>query len=135
MENPNKYIRKYFFNTLNSIIVQGQTVKVYDSHTPNNDNFLIILSTQTGSEDWQSKCSIDKNRSINLDVIVRKSGNVGSRAMLDDIVEEILSRCKNIEIENFKVQYFNVTLPNDLSISTSTETIYRQIINFNFNIK
>lgn len=135
MENPNKYIRKYFFDTLNGIIVQGKTVKVYDSHTPNNDNFLIILSTQTGSEDWQSKCSIDKNRSINLDVIVRKSGNVGSRAMLDDIVEEILSRCKNIEIENFKVQYFNVTMPNDLSISTSTETIYRQIINFNFNIK
>ena len=48
MENPNKYIRKYFYDTLNGIVVQGQTVKVYDSHTPNNDNFLIILSTQTG---------------------------------------------------------------------------------------
>lgn len=135
MENPNKYIRKYFYETLNGIIVNGQSVKVYDSHTPNNDNFLIILSTQTGSEDWQSKCSVDKNRSINLDVIVRKSGNVGSRAMLDDIVEQILSRTKEIQIENFNVQYWNVTMPTDLTTSTSTETIYRQIINYNFNIK
>lgn len=135
MENPNKYIRKYFYDTLNGIVVNGQTVKVYDSHTPNNDNFLIILSTQTGSEDWRDKCSIDKNRSINLDVIVRKSGNVGSRAMLDDIVEKILSRTKEIEIENFKVQYWQVALTNDLTTSTSTETIYRQIINYNFNIK
>lgn len=135
MENPNKYIRKYFYETLNGIVVQGQTFKVYDSHTPNNDNFLIILSTQTGSEDWRDKCSIDKNRSINLDVIVRKSGNVGSRAMLDDIVEQILVRTKEIQIENFKVQHWQVTLPTDLSISTTTETIYRQIINYNFNIK
>lgn len=135
MENPNKYIRKYFYETLNGIVVNGQSVKVYDSHTPNNDNFLIILSTQTGSEDWQSKCSVDKNRSINLDVIVRKSGNVGSRAMLDDIVEQILSRTKEIQIENFNVQYWNVTMPTDLTTSTSTETIYRQIINYNFNIK
>ncbi len=135
MENPNKYIRKYFYETLNGIVVQGQTVKVYDSHTPNNDNFLIILSTQTGSEDWRDKCSIDKNRSINLDVIVRKVGNIGSRAMLDDIVEQILLRTKEIQIENFKVQHWQVTLPTDLSISTTTETIYRQIINYNFNIK
>lgn len=135
MENPNKYIRKYFYDNLNGIIVNGQPLKVYDSHTPNNDNFLVILSTQTGSEDWQSKCSIDKNRSINLDVIVRKKGNVGSRAMLDDIVEQILARTKEISIENFKVQYWNITMPNDLSVSTTTETIYRQIINYNFNIK
>lgn len=135
MENPNKYIRKYFYDTLNGMVVQGQTVKVYDSHSPNNDNVLVILSTQTGSNDWQSKCSVDKNRDINLDVIVRKKGNVGSRAMLDDIIEEIMSRTQKIEIENFKVQYFNVTFPNDLPTSTTTETIYRQIINFNFNIK
>lgn len=135
MDNPNKYIRKYFYDTLNGMVIQGQTIKVYDSHSPNNDNVLIVLSTQTGSNDWQSKCSVDKNRDINLDVIVRKKGNVGSRAMLDDIVEEIMSRTKEIEIENFKVQYFNVTFPNDLSTSTTTETIYRQIINFNFNIK
>lgn len=135
MENPNKYIRKFFYNTLNGIVVGGQTIKVYDSHSPNNDNILIILGTQTGSEDWQSKCSIDKNRSLNLDVIVRKSGNIGSRAMLDDIVEEILTRTKDIQIENFTVQHYQVTMPNDLSTSTTTETIYRQIINYNFNIK
>lgn len=135
MKNPDKYIRKYFYETLSNMAVNGIPVKLYDTTTPNNDNVLIVLSTQSGQDSWQTKCSVDKLRDINIDVITRYKGNVGSRALLDDIIEEILQRTDKIVVENFIVQYFNISFPLDINQSTSTETIYRKIIKYSLKLK
>lgn len=135
MFEPSKYIRKYFVSALSNMVVNGHSVKVYDSHTPNNDDVLVILSTQTGSNDWQDKCSVDKNRTIEIQILTRFKGNTGSRVLVDDISEEIQSRCKNIVIENFEVQDWDISFPNEFFTSTTTETIFRKIINYNLNIK
>lgn len=135
MKNPDKWIRKYFYETLSNMVVNGNSVKIYDTTTPNNDNVLIVLSTQSGQDKWQTKCSIDKIREINIDVITRYKANVGSRALLDDIIEEVLQRTEKITVENFIVQYFNISFPLDLNQSTSTETIYRKIIKYSLKLK
>lgn len=135
MFEPSKYIRKYFVSALSNMVVNGKAVKVYDSHTPNNDDVLIILSTQTGSNDWNDKCSVDKNRTIEIQIITRYKGNTGSRVLIDDILEEVQSRTQNIEIENFMVQDWSVSFPNEFYTTNSTETIFRKIINYNLNIK
>lgn len=79
VKNPDKWIRKYFNDTLSNMVVNGIPVKLYDTTTPNKDTAMIILSTQGGSDQWSNKCSLDKMRDINIDVITRYAGNVGSR--------------------------------------------------------
>ncbi|SHH68819.1 hypothetical protein SAMN05421866_3486 [Chryseobacterium oranimense] len=135
MKNPDKWIRKFFSERLSNMVVNGFTVKLYDTTTPNNDSFLIVLSTQSGRDNWQTKCSVDKLRDINIDIITRFKGNVGSRALLDDIVEEVLQRTEEIKIENFVLQYFNISFPLDINQSTATETIYRKIIKYSLKLK
>jgi len=135
MRNPDKYIRKYFFDTLNGMVVNGKTIPVYDTNTPNNEKFLVILSTQAGSDNWKSKCSVDKDREILIDVVTRFKGLVGSRAMADDIVEKILELTQNIQIENFTIQYYNKSFPTDLTLTQSAETIHRKFINYQIKLK
>lgn len=134
MKNPDKWIRKYFYQTLSNMVVNGIPVKLYDTTTPNKDTAMIILSTQSGSDQQNNKCSVDKMRDINIDVITRYAGNVGSRVLLDDIIEEILQRTEKITIEHFIVQYYNKSYPLDLDQSTSTETIYRKIIKYSLKL-
>ena len=135
MQEPSKWIRQYFVNAFANMVVSGKTVKVYDTHTPNNDDVLIILSTQTGSNDRIDKCIITKNRTIEIQVITRFKGATGSRLLLDDIVEEIQNRVQNIQVNNFTVQDWDVSFPQDLITTSSTETIFRKIINYNLIIK
>lgn len=142
MKNPDKWIRKYYFTTFSDtvvndihyMIVNGKKVRICDTMTPDNEDFLIILSTQSGSDQWNNKCSIDKMRDINIDVITRYSGNVGSRAFLDDIIEEILQRTEDITVDHFIVQYYNRSYPLDINESTTTESIYRKIIKYSFKL-
>lgn len=135
MQEPKKWIRKYFSTALANMVVNGKTVKVYDSHTPNNDDVLIILSTQTGSNDREVKCSIDKNRTIEIQVITRYKGATGSRLLMDDITEEIQNRITDIQVENFTVNDWSVNFPQEFITTSSTETIFRQIINYNINLR
>lgn len=134
MRNPDKYIRKFFSEKLSGLVVNGKVVKVYDTHTPNNDSQAIILSTQSGSDDWEQKCKITQNKSIKLDIFTRYPVNTGSRAFLDDIVEVVVNSCKPPIIEYFTVQDYSISYPNDLTTKTTTETIFRQIINFNLKL-
>lgn len=135
MHNPDKWIRQYFVSAFANMVVNGKPVKVYDTHTPNNDDVLIILSTQTGSNDRIDKCSITKNRTIEIQVMTRFKGDSGSRLLLDDIVEEIQNRVSNISINNFTVQDWDISFPQDFATTTTTETIFRKIINYNLIIK
>lgn len=135
MQEPSKYIRQYFYNAFANMVVNGKTVNVYDTHTPNNDDALIILSTQTGSNDRIDKCSITKNRTIEIQVITRFKGNTGSRLLLDDILEEIQNRVQNIQVNNFTVQDWDVQFTQDFATTNTTETIFRKIINYNLIIK
>jgi len=134
-KNPDKYIRAGLYNKLNGIIIDGKTIPVYDSNTPNNDDFAIILSTQSGSDNNQTKCSQDLNRSILIDVFTRLKGHAGSRAFLDDIVERVLQELDTFTVDFFNVQYKNVSYPGDMSLNTTTETIHRKIINLSINLK
>lgn len=135
MYNPDKFIRKFFVTALSNMVVSGKPIKVYDTHTPNNEDNLIILSTQTGSNDREDKCGITKNKVIEIQVMTRFKGDTGNRLLLDDIIEEIQLRCQNIQIENFTVQDWSFSISNDFATSTTTETIFRKILNYNLKIK
>lgn len=138
MRNPDKYIRKAIFDTLggdDGFSVNNQQIKVYDSATPSNDNFCVILSTQSGNENQRDKCSIDKERSIVIDCITRYKGFAGSREMVDDIVEYVLEQLEDIEISNFTILNDSISFPSDIMSKTSTESIFRKLINYSLTLK
>lgn len=138
MRNPDKYIRKAIFDNLGGnagFLLSGKTVKVYDSATPNNEDFLVILSTQSGSDAQRDKCSISKDRTIVIDCITRYKGNAGSRAMVDDIVEYVLEKLEELQIANFKILNDSISFPSDIVNKTSTESIFRKIINYSLTLK
>lgn len=138
MRNPDKYIRKAIFEKLggnNGFQISGKTVKVYDSATPLNEDFLVILSTQSGTDAQRDKCSIDKDRTIVIDCITRYKGNAGSRAMVDDIVEYVLEQLEDLEIDNFEFIKDSISFPSDIVNRTSTESIFRKLINYSLTLK
>lgn len=135
MRNPDKYIRLYLFNLLNNITVDGLTIRCYDSHSPNNDSkALIVLSTQSGRETQTNKCGKDVESNIIVDIITRYPLNSGSRLLADNIKEKVLELTENPLIDNFTVQGVTIEFPSDLTQDSSTETIFRKLIKFNFKL-
>lgn len=138
MRNPDKFIRKAIFDALGGsagFIISGKLIKVYDSITPANDDFCVILSTQSGNDTQRDKCSIDRDRSITIDCITRYKGVAGSRAMVDDIVEYILEKLDDLEIQSFEYINSSISFPSDIVNRTSTESIFRKLINYNLTLK
>lgn len=133
--NPDKYIRAGLYQILNGMIVDGKTISVYDVNTPNNDEFAIILSTQTGSDNQRNKCYTDLNRQILIDAIHRIKGHTGSRVLVDDMIEECINRIsENLQINFFTVQSKSFDYPADLTMNTATETIHRKILRLNLKL-
>ena len=135
MRNPDKWIRKYFYQTLNNIEVNGNTISVYDSHSSTNDSpALIVMSTQSGFEVDIHKCNTSIDCDIIIDIITRYPAQYGSQTFADDIKELVLNLTDNIQIENFTLQEVELEFPYVAPITTSTESIFRKLIKYNLKL-
>lgn len=135
MRNPDKYIRRYFTETLDNIVVNGKTIRIYDSHSPNNDApALIVMSTQSGFEVDKHKCNTSIDCDIIIDIITRYKPQFGSQTFADDIKEAVLVATENITIQNFTVTRVNIEFPPISPMTTSTESIFRKLIKYNFKL-
>ena len=136
MTNPDKYIRKFFFDKLNNIVVNGKTISVHDFIAPENKNEYILMTTQSRQENNESKCGVKWDCQIIIDVVTLYDGSAGSRLLADDIMNRVieLTTNNNIIIENHT--FINCTRDfNDLSIRTTTQSIFRKLVTFNLKIK
>lgn len=135
MINPDKWIRKAFVDALAGLQVNGKPIPVYDSHTPRNDAAFIVLSTQSGYESRRVKCLKTLVASITVDIVTRYAGNSGSQLFADDIKEAVLNLTENLEITNFVKQgETEREFPYIAPLTTTTETIFRKLIIYNFKI-
>lgn len=135
MRTPDKWIRKYFSETLTGLIVNGKTIEISDFNLPQNSNSYILMTTQNKTHDQETKCNKVWNFSQTLDVVTTYSGFTGSRVLCDDIHEAVLNACESIQIENFTVLDKGYTFAPDLSTQTSTQSIFRKIIIFNLKLQ
>lgn len=134
MRTPDKWIRKYFSQTLAGLTVSGKLIPISDFRLPANSDAYILMTTIDKSNPQEVKCHKTWNVAINLDVNTVYPGNTGSRVLADDIHEAVLNACNNIQVENFTVQHSWFDFAPDLSSITSTQSHFRKIIIFNLKL-
>ena len=135
MRTPDKWIRKYFSETLNGLTVSGKVIPISDMRLPANSNAYILMTTIDKSHDQETKCNKVWNFQQTLDIVTVYQGNTGSRLLCDDIHEAVLNACENITVEHFEVYDKSYEFAPDLSSSDSTQTIFRKIIIFNIKLQ
>ena len=129
--NPDKYIRKYFFDTLTD-----EGLKVYDSRQGlDSEDFYILLSTQSKLLEQGNKCGFNYDSTIIIEIIevTPKQGNAGSRVLINDAEELIINSYISAEIENFNITNKNYST-TDLVTYGLNETIKRTIVTINFKL-
>lgn len=136
MKNPDKYIRQYFYSTLNNIEVDDNTIKVYDYRVPQNDDFYILMVNQSSEKVQDTKCdTLAYDCRITLDIVTRFQGkNAGSRLLADNIKEKVMNLTQNITIQNFELSNLNISYPDDLYLITDTQNIFRKLIIYEFKL-
>lgn len=135
MRTPDKWIRKYFSDTLTGLTVNGKVIPISDMRLPENSTAYILMTTIDKSHDQETKCNKVWNFQQTLDIVTVYPGNTGSRVLCDDIHEAVLNLCENLEVEHFTVYDKSYEFAPDLSSQTSTQTIFRKIIIFNIKLK
>lgn len=135
MKTPDKWIRKYFSDTLSTLKVGGKSIPISDMRLPANSDAYILMTTIDKSHDQETKCGKVWNFQQTLDIVTIYQGNSGSRLLCDDIHEAVLNACNNITVQHFTIQSTGYEFAPDLSSSDSTQTIFRKIIIFNIKLK
>ncbi|MDV3982819.1 hypothetical protein CMT48_17265 [Elizabethkingia anophelis] len=134
MKNVDKWIRKYFVDTLNNMVVNGKTITIHDMRIPDNKDAYILMTTQQKSEGDPTKCDTPWDCYITLDVVTIYNNIAGSRLLADDIMEEVMKRTQNVLVNGFTVKKQSLDFPPDISTITSTQAIFRKLVTFNLII-
>ncbi|MDE5516391.1 hypothetical protein KRE49_11640 [Elizabethkingia meningoseptica] len=134
MKNADKWIRKYFVDTLNNMVVSGKTITIHDMRVPDNKDAYILMTTQQKSEGDPTKCDTPWDCYITLDVVTIYNNIAGSRLLADDIMEEVMKRTQNVLVNGFTVKKQSLDFPPDISTITSTQAIFRKLVTFNLII-
>jgi hypothetical protein len=132
MKNPDKEIRKYFYDNLT-----GEGLAVYDTRAGlDSENQYIILSTQSKVLEEGNKCGANWNSTTNIEIVeyLPKDGNQGSRVWINDTEEKITQAYKDVDyFNNFAITTRNYN-STDLVTYGTNELIKRTIITINFKL-
>lgn len=137
---PDKFVRKALYTLLNNIVVNTQTIKIYDSRVTGNTipSHYILMTTQTNQVDESVKCGDRWQSSILLDIVTRYSstGNTGSRLLADDIADAVRNLLETkLTLEGgLNVIHQKLDFPNDLSSVTESENVFRKFIRVELSI-
>ena len=131
---PDKYIRKAIYDLCNGMVVNTETINVYDSRITGRiiPKHYILMTTQTNTVNESSKCGYRWESSILLDIVTRypATNNTGSRLLADDIANEVrnLLETKLTLEPSLNVIHQVLDFPNDISSVTENENIFRKFI-------
>jgi hypothetical protein len=137
--NPDKNIRKAFFDIVNNIVVSGKTIKVFDTRVTSNAklNEYVLMTAQTKEVDKSNKCEYRWETSLLIEIYTKTSsaGNSGSRLLLNDIEQAIYTLLiPKIEVEGFETLIQNITFESNLETITDTESILRSFLRLNLTL-
>lgn len=138
--NPDKYIRKAVFDLVDGITVNTKTIKCFDSRVTGNANLTeyVLLTAQTKEVDKSTKCEYDWETSLLIEIYTKYSsaGNTGSRVLLNDIEQEVMTLLNpKIIVAGFANITQNITYENQLETLTDTENIFRSFLRLNLTLK
>ena len=132
--SPDKHIRKAIFDKINNIVVSGKTIPCYDSRAANAPSNYVLLTAQTKEVDKGNKCSYSWETSLLIEIYtkVSSSGNTGSRVLLNDIEERVMTLLNpKITVAGFTTVTQNISYENQLETITETSNIFRSFLRLN----
>lgn len=135
--NPDKFIRKAVHDKINNIVVSGKTIKSFDSRATNAPNEYVLLTAQTKEVDKTNKCDYRWESILLIEIYTKNtsSGNTGSRLLINDIEQEIMTLLNpKLEVAGFKNIIQNITYENQLETITDTEIIFRSFLRLNITL-
>ena len=136
--SPDKHIRKAIFDNINNIVVSGKIIPCYDSRATNAPSNYVLLTAQTKEVDKGNKCSYSWETSLLIEIYtkVTSSGNTGSRVLLNDIEERVMTLLNpKITVAGFTTVTQNISYENQLETITDTEIIFRSFLRLNLTLK
>lgn len=131
MTNPNKHIRKYFFDALN-----GTGIPVFDSRQATlNANVCYLILDQNNQREDETKCNIATTQILTIEVIERTNrfGNAGSRVALDDATESLYNAFDNITLTDYNITNKSIS-DNSVITYDTNEILNRNIVTLTFKI-
>lgn len=135
--NPDKFIRAAVHNKINNIVVSGKTIKSFDSRATNAPNEYVLLTAQTKEVDRGNKCAYRWDCSLLIEIYtkVTSSGNTGSRVLLNDIEQEIITLLTpTIAVAGFSTLDQVISYENQLETITDTEIVMRSFLRLNLTL-
>jgi hypothetical protein len=135
--NPDKYIRKAVIDKLNNIVVNGKTIRCFDSRALDAPDNYILLTAQTKDVDKSSKCGYDWETSLLIEIYTQVTSvkNTGSRVLLNDIEQKVIDLLNpKLDITGFETITQNTTYENQLETITDTEIIFRSFLRLNLTL-
>ena len=131
MTNPNKHIRKYFFDALN-----GTSIPVFDSRQATEDlNLCYLILDQNNQREDETKCNIATTQNLTIEVIerVQRFGNAGSRVALDDATESLYTAFDNITLSDYQITQKSIS-DNSVITYDTNEILNRNIVTLTFKL-
>ena len=132
--NPDKHIRKAIFDKINNIVVSGKIIPCYDSRATNAPSNYVLLTAQTKEVDKATKCGYRWETMLLIEIFtkVSSSGNTGSRVLLNDIEERVMTLLNlKITVAGFTTVTQNISYENQLETITETSNIFRSFLRLN----
>lgn len=135
MINPDKHIRKAFYERLTSA-----GLKVYDKRVPKSTqagDAYIVISSQTQLDDYLGRGCTHLDCTIVLDLFVLQDISYVSSIPLDDLHEQVLNLIDStLNIANFQLHDIRREgTARDLSFDTDTLSILRKVLTYRLRLK
>lgn len=141
MKLPDREIRKAISQSLSGTTVISPfgggelDITVHDFRPPENKSEYVLMINQWADLDRETKCPENTwNCGITLDIVTKFPNTQGSRLLADIIQEEVWNLTRNLEVDGFHNEEQTMRSPDDLETMTSTENIYRKLIQYEFKL-
>lgn len=134
---PNKHIRKAIYDVIHNMDVNGVTFPCYteQSSIANPSNYT-LLSSQFNTT-AQTKCEKGWTNDTEIQVIVRVPKNQGSKVLLDDAVDAVITELRDVQIAlaaGMRINQRTIDVVQEFSDETTSHIVYRSVIRFQTRI-
>ncbi|PTX14457.1 hypothetical protein C8N40_111122 [Pontibacter mucosus] len=135
MINPDKHIRKAFYNRLTAAGLQVFDTAVPKSYEPGPK--YIIITNQTQVDDQLGRACTHRDCTIVLDLFVLQDLSYVSSAVMDDFYEQVMNLIDNtLQVENFQLHSIQRDgTPRNMPVNTGTLSILRKVITYRLRLK
>ena len=126
--NPDKYIRKAYFDALKAYAHVWEKKVPKDTPIPSK---YYLISSQTKNETERKKCGSEWSCSIVIECVNIQSNGYANSEIINDMEQDLLSVVDSgLIIQGFDLKQTNFVDSISLDTETPTNSIYRRVVNY-----